>query len=258
MKTSIIYTTAIILGVILEPTTGTTIKFSFAEGRPALDSLLFLDNVLWVVERASEVKCVQLCVDSDGCASFTFSRRAGSSVTLCRAHSKVMTSLDNATKDADSRYYVITNTGNWQGSECSVDELCPAKNSQCFDGQCVCVPGYFYSVLTHTCCPECKSLGSGFVEYPGYHMVGYSNLTIYGSFEWEKCFQYCLLSEVRFKMKCSTVELDFAFASSSAGWKKCVLSPHTPLTITDPSHWRLSGPGENWTIFQRVCEDDFY
>ena len=41
--------------------------------------------------------------------------------------------------------------GGWLNQTCSADSECPAAYSECFEGRCLCSPGYYFSVLQYAC-----------------------------------------------------------------------------------------------------------
>ncbi|KAK7490151.1 hypothetical protein BaRGS_00018673, partial [Batillaria attramentaria] len=107
--------------------------------------------MLWTREAVSKSQCAVLCVQSGTCASFTFSRAAGSLLTSCRAYTRAMASLDAAITYANAKYYVIVHKMDWMDTACSDGSECPAHNSGCYSGRCLCDWGFFYSETSHIC-----------------------------------------------------------------------------------------------------------
>ncbi|KAK7486332.1 hypothetical protein BaRGS_00022380, partial [Batillaria attramentaria] len=113
-----------------------------------LSDKIFTDNLLWARDVLSKWECARMCVRFGTCTSFTVSG-AGSAMTSCRLHAKVMTSAEPFTVSAGTRYFVNF----WLDMPCTSSAECTVDNAECVAGSdvCLCTPGYFYSETTTEC-----------------------------------------------------------------------------------------------------------
>ncbi|KAK7477382.1 hypothetical protein BaRGS_00031358, partial [Batillaria attramentaria] len=54
----------------------------------------------------------------------------------------------------------------WRGLSCSSHAECPAHRAECWRGQCLCTPGFYYSHSNNYCVDGCANLQRTFMEYP--------------------------------------------------------------------------------------------
>ncbi|XP_076450136.1 uncharacterized protein LOC143286450 [Babylonia areolata] len=205
------------------------------------DNVIFTDDFLWEAETKSRIDCARWCAEDSDCASVTSTVLTSDSVT-CRGHSKVMTS--GGTAVAETRQYSRKNTGPptyhlgslWLTKACTVAEDCDRTGAECIEQQCLCTPGFYYSISQDACHVGCSRLQTDFVEYPGW-LLGLNNMDE-GTTTWEECRKWCFSTT-----RC--VSLEYHFDQSV-----CYLSNVTVLDVS-PMFWRKSD--SNISYFQRAC-----
>ncbi|KAK7485088.1 hypothetical protein BaRGS_00023628 [Batillaria attramentaria] len=120
---------------------------------------------------------------------------------------------------------------------CNKPDCAACIGFECFFGQCLCKPGYYYSVGSQICVETCNEtdLLQDFVKYAVSGIGGY-NMEAYGSITLEECMARCVSN---------TACLTFEYYKEDG---TCNLQPVTALDVG----WKR-GNDFGWDLYQRMC-----
>ncbi|XP_070175466.1 uncharacterized protein [Littorina saxatilis] len=137
--------------------------------------------------------------------------------------------------------YISDNCGPWLETSCDSDGDCPdGINATCFEGKCLCTPGYYYSNGQAVCvdsCPVADRQGE-FLHYPNSIIQEYSIL-VQTADTVEECLAACAADS-----NCPTVEFEISK-------NRCYSNSITPLQDPDAFVSAIS-PG-NYDLYQKRC-----
>ncbi|KAL8568126.1 hypothetical protein ACOMHN_027649 [Nucella lapillus] len=128
-------------------------KFTRLRDRQFQDGQLFTITGL-----TSAVQCARLCSANTQCHTFTFTPEgsqlgSGSRSGSCQAHDVVVTSESSSTSVVGAVTYQLFKNGDgaWLGSSCVANTACARPPTKCLQGQCMCTPGYYFSLRSNMC-----------------------------------------------------------------------------------------------------------
>ncbi|KAK7104691.1 uncharacterized protein [Littorina saxatilis] len=104
----------------------------------------------------------------------------------------------------NDQIYTTTGGTTWLSSACVDHKQCQnmRANSECFNKQCMCTPGYFYSLSTGHCLYNCSNadLQDTFQAYDGFMIDGFTLSKLSGFIaklkSTSQCLDFCLNSSV--------------------------------------------------------------
>ncbi|KAL8568127.1 hypothetical protein ACOMHN_027650 [Nucella lapillus] len=148
---------------------------------------------------ASAVECARLCAAETQCHTFTFTPTGSRS---CRAYDVVMTSESSSMSVKGAVSYQRVKEDAAEAPErvvwktCVTNEECPAPQTQCFKGQCLCSPGYYFSMTRNACVDGCKDadLKDVFMKYQGSSIFGQGYIMSASQSTLPNCFSLCRLT----------------------------------------------------------------
>ncbi|KAK7106855.1 hypothetical protein V1264_014890 [Littorina saxatilis] len=220
----------IILVVVLVSGSATTVSTNgHLYTGVGVDDKAFSQNVIFEQPAPSAMHCAALCKLQPRCVTFTFDQE------VCRGHTVLVTPITPSTPAPGARSFtresVIVACTNH--SDCS-----QLQNNSCFDGTCVCTPGFFYSISSDTCVSECPpaKLAGSYTRYREHGMPGIVEASKNDASP-EECFDFC---------NNNTDCLSFDFQKSSP---RCMLKY---IVATSPGSTFTSSPG--YDHYQRQCQ----
>ncbi|XP_025076108.1 tenascin-like [Pomacea canaliculata] len=188
--------------------------------------------------------CKDSCLADKRCLTFDFRARGG----RCRLHN--VTALESSSYESPKRskgwtHYQrsceVGEPNTWQDQSCTTDDDCNQPHAVCYEDQCRCDPGFFFTTPYDICSGTCSTdeLQDTFTEYPNTALRGdlYSN-----GVSLEDCKDRCLADK-----RCLT----FDFRAYGG---RCRL--HNVTARESPSGWSPKG-SKGWTHYQRSCKSTF-
>ncbi|KAK7496667.1 hypothetical protein BaRGS_00012074 [Batillaria attramentaria] len=203
---------------------GSNVRQYTAYRDSAFTGVVFTQNLLFDSLLGSSGACALKCHTSAGCVTFT-TTRATSTVMRCRGHSTWMTSQSPTTAAAGTATFFLPDTSVWLEKTCASNADCAARHSECYDGSCLCTPGYYYSHRMNFCVQTCSpsNLQTTFLRYPG-AAIDHHNIASIGGTSATQCKELCLQQPT-----CRT----FDFRASDGS---CSLQAVTRLDVS-PAYW---------------------
>ncbi|KAK7099137.1 hypothetical protein V1264_003323 [Littorina saxatilis] len=214
-----------------------------------IDDVIFRDAVLFESKVRSKIDCFQRCRKLEGCASVTFIREtAGTTSKTCRGHYDVVTSFSVISSSVQgARTYKRRDkpvNSDWVEKSCTVNSECPATQSVCYEGLCLCTPGYYYSISQNACLTSCAQhdLRGRFFKYANAY-ISLNNLLSSPSETVAQCFDMCLTEPT-----CRTVDYDYTYG---AGVRDYCSTQQVSALDVPANYWNSGRVG--FHHYQRAC-----
>ncbi|KAK7500895.1 hypothetical protein BaRGS_00007775 [Batillaria attramentaria] len=202
------------------------------------EDVMYDDHLLSSLAVTSKLGCSRQCSNTEDCVSFTFTE--GSPSGTCRLHSQVMTSrCPNRSEAPGSTTYTMgQEAGPPLISACDTDSDCATCiGFECFFGQCLCTPGYYFSEGSQICVKTCEEsdLQQNVMVYANSGIDG-NDIIQYTSKTLVECVMLCVSTPA-----CRTIDYGRQHGT-------CNLQSVTALDVA----WNR-GTDLDWDFFQRAC-----
>nr|KAG5693643.1 hypothetical protein BaRGS_017373 [Batillaria attramentaria] len=156
-------------------------------------------------------------------------------MSTSRLHLSLVLVLVSSARFLNSHQLLAKDTV-WLDEPCSDDGDCIADLSECFEGRCVCQPGFYYSRTKNICLEMCSytDLQPTFVKYPrriisSYYIEAFDTTL-------QECLRSCAANP-----RCRTVE------HQNTG--RCEIQAVTKLDAKD-SAWEVA---DTYNFYQKTC-----
>nr|KAG5699517.1 hypothetical protein BaRGS_020076 [Batillaria attramentaria] len=131
----------------------------------------------------------------------------------------------------------------WLDTTCATNADCKGViNTECYAGQCLCTPGYYYSISHNYCVDSCavSDLQATFLRYPN---VAIPSNNLYGGSRpaVQDCLDWCAADT-----RCLTAEWQ---GGSGSGY--CIAAGVTALDVPK-NYWDTTG-FQDFDLYQRKC-----